>query len=190
MGDFYRFFYDDARHTASFIESPDLARQPPRAHPDRQHPLSRGPNLSSRTWYEGRVMTICDDQTTPKSRARSTDRWCMFLTGHVTDDTLFDSDTKLFSRGLSPAPRRKGASYGFAWLDLAAPASPCSYRRARALEAARTPRPAKLLVTRPRATSSIRRGERRLRRPGTFEFSSASRCSRIDWRASICVASA
>ena len=183
MGDFYELFYDDARRAAKLIDITLTSRGQSAGEPIPMAgvPYHAVETYLSRLVRKGESVAICEQIGDPaKSKGPVERQVVRVLTpGTVTDDALLEQRRETLLAAVFARPSKESASYGLAWLDLAAGRfTVLEADGAGALEAElERLKPAELLVAedQSRDIGEITLGEQRVRPPWHFEFSSASR---------------
>jgi len=183
MGDFYELFYDDARRAAKLIDITLTSRGQSAGEPIPMAgvPYHAVETYLSRLVRKGESVAICEQIGDPaKSKGPVERQVVRVLTpGTVTDDALLEQRRETLLAAVFARPSKESASYGLAWLDLAAGRfTVLEADGAGALEAElERLKPAELLVAedQSRDIAAITHGEQRVRPPWHFEFSSASR---------------
>jgi len=187
MGDFYELFHDDARRAAKLIDITLTSRGQSAGEPI---PMAGVPYHSVDTYLarlvrKGESVAICEQIGDPAKSKGPVERQVVRVVtpGTVTDDTLLEQRRETLLAAVVSRPGKDrgkvGATYGLAWLDLAAGRfSVLEADGAAALEAElERLKPAELLVPedQSREFGEITLGAQRVRPPWHFEFSSASR---------------
>src|SRR5688572_10540134 len=193
MGDFYELFYDDARRAAKLIDITLTSRGQSAGEPI---PMAGVPhhsldNYLSRLVRKGESVAICEqigpssEREAAKSKGPVERQVVRVVTpGTVTDDALLEQRRETLLGAVTRAERKDGASFGLAWLDLAAGRfSVMEVDSPAALEAElERLKPAELLVPEDQSREigelvsfSLASGAQRVRPPWHFELASASR---------------
>jgi DNA mismatch repair protein MutS len=183
MGDFYELFYDDARRAARLIDITLTSRGQSAGEPI---PMAGVPhhsldNYLARLVRKGESVAICEQIGDPARSKGPVDRQVVRVVtpGTVTDDALLDQRRETLLASVTRRAGKTGASFGLAWLDLAAGRfSVMEVDGDAALEAElERLKPAELLVPedQSRELGEITLGAQRVRPPWHFEIASASR---------------
>jgi DNA mismatch repair protein MutS len=183
MGDFYELFYDDARRASKLIDITLTSRGQSAGEPI---PMAGVPhhsldNYLSRLVRKGESVAICEQIGDPAKSKGPVERQVVRVVtpGTVTDDALLEQRRETLLASVMRRANKDAASFGLAWLDLAAGRfSVMEVDGAAALEAElERLKPAELLVPedQSRELAEITMGEQRARPPWHFELSSASR---------------
>ncbi|HEX6638395.1 MAG TPA: DNA mismatch repair protein MutS [Steroidobacteraceae bacterium] len=188
MGDFYELFYDDARRAARLIDITLTSRGQSAGEPI---PMAGVPhhsvdNYLARLVRKGESVAICEQIGDPAKSKGPVERQVVRVVtpGTVTDDALLEQRRETLLAAVTRRASKDGASFGIAWLDLAAGRfSVMEVDSAAALEAElERLKPAELLVPEDQArelgdtcSTSMAAGAQRVRPPWHFEFASASR---------------
>jgi DNA mismatch repair protein MutS len=183
MGDFYELFYDDARRAAKLIDITLTSRGQSAGQPI---PMAGVPhhsvdNYLARLVRKGESVAICEQIGDPAKSKGPVERQVVrvITPGTVTDDALLEQRRETLLAALTRAARKDGASFGLAWLDLAAGRFSVMEVDSRAALEAELERlkPAELLVPEDQARElgEITLGEQCVRPPWHFELASASR---------------
>jgi DNA mismatch repair protein MutS len=183
MGDFYELFYDDARRAAKLIDITLTSRGQSAGEPI---PMAGVPhhsvdNYLARLVRKGESVAICEQIGDPAKSKGPVERQVVRVVtpGTVTDEALLEQRRETLLAAVTRRAGKEGASFGIAWLDLAAGRfSVMEVDGAAALEAElERLKPAELLVPedQSRELAEITLGEQRVRPPWHFELASASR---------------
>ncbi|HUQ10987.1 MAG TPA: DNA mismatch repair protein MutS [Steroidobacteraceae bacterium] len=188
MGDFYELFYDDARRAAKLIDITLTSRGQSAGEPI---PMAGVPhhsvdNYLARLVRKGESVAICEqigpvsERDGARSKGPVERQVVRVLTpGTVTDDALLEQRRETLLAAVTRRADKDGASFGLAWLDLAAGRFSVMEVTGAAGLAAELERlkPAELLVPedQSRELGEITLGEQRVRPPWHFELASASR---------------
>jgi len=124
MGDFYELFYDDARRAAKLIDITLTSRGQSAGEPIPMAgvPYHAVETYLSRLVRKGESVAICEQIGDPaKSKGPVERQVVRVLTpGTVTDDALLEQRRETLLAAVFARTSKEGASYGLAWLDLAA----------------------------------------------------------------------
>jgi DNA mismatch repair protein MutS len=183
MGDFYELFHDDARRAAKLIDITLTSRGQSAGEPI---PMAGVPYHAIDTYLgrlvrKGESVAICEQIGDPAKSKGPVERQVVRIVtpGTVTDDALLEQRRETLLAAVVRRPGKDGASFGLAWLELAAGRfSVLEADSAAALEAElERLKPAEVLVPedQSREIGEITLGAQRVRPPWHFEFSSASR---------------
>ena len=183
MGDFYELFYDDARRASKLIDITLTSRGQSAGEPI---PMAGVPYHSVETYLsrlvrKGESVAICEQIGDPAKSKGPVERQVVRVVtpGTVTDDALLEQRRETLLAAVARRPGKGGASYGVAWLDLAAGRFSVLEADGDAALLAELERlkPAELLIPedQSRELGALLDGEARTRPPWHFELSSASR---------------
>jgi DNA mismatch repair protein MutS len=188
MGDFYELFYEDARRAAKLIDITLTSRGQSAGEPI---PMAGVPhhsldNYLARLVRKGESVAICEQIGDPAKSKGPVERQVVRVVtpGTVTDDALLEQRRETLLAAVTRRANKDGASFGIAWLDLAAGRfSVMEVDSPAALEAElERLKPAELLVPEDQSreigelvSSSLALGAQRVRPPWHFELASASR---------------
>ena len=124
MGDFYELFYDDARRAARLIDITLTSRGQSAGQPI---PMAGVPYHSVDTYLarlvrKGESVAICEQIGDPSKSKGPVDRQVVRVVtpGTVTDDALLEQRRETLLAAVTRRGGKEGATYGLAWLDLAA----------------------------------------------------------------------
>ena len=183
MGDFYELFYDDARRAARLIDITLTSRGQSAGEPI---PMAGVPHHSVETYLarlvrKGESVAICEQIGDPAKSKGPVERQVVRVVtpGTVTDDALLEQRRETLLAAVARRAGKDGASFGLAWLDLAAgrfTVLECDGDAALLAELERL-KPAELLVPEDHARElgALVDGAARVRPPWHFELASASR---------------
>jgi len=183
MGDFYELFYDDARRAAKLIDITLTSRGQSAGEPI---PMAGVPYHAVDTYLarlvrKGESVAICEQIGDPAKSKGPVERQVVRVVtpGTVTDDALLEQRRETLLAAMVRRPGKDGASFGLAWLDLAAGRFTVLEADGDAALLAELERlkPAELLIPedQSRELGALVDGAARTRPPWHFEFSSASR---------------
>src|SRR5688572_29940080 len=183
MGDFYELFYDDARRASKLIDITLTSRGQSAGEPI---PMAGVPYHSvdtylSRLVRKGESVAICEQIGDPAKSKGPVERQVVRVVtpGTVTDDALLEQRRETLLAAVARRPGKGGATYGLAWLDLAAGRFSVLEADGDAALLAELERlkPAELLIPedQSRELGELLQGEARVRPPWHFELASASR---------------
>ena len=124
MGDFYELFYDDARRAAKLIDITLTSRGQSAGEPIPMAgvPYHAVETYLSRLVRKGESVAICEQIGDPAKSKGPVERQVVrvFTPGTVTDDALLEQRRETLLAAVFARTSKEGASYGLAWLDLAA----------------------------------------------------------------------
>ena len=188
MGDFYELFYDDARRASRLIDITLTSRGQSAGEPI---PMAGVPYHAVDTYLarlvrKGESVAICEQigpdlqREGAKSKGPVERQVVRVVTpGTVTDDALLEQRRETLLAAVARRPGKGGATYGLAWLDLAAGRFTVLEADGDAALLAELERlkPAELLIPEDhsREIGALVDGAARVRPPWHFELSSASR---------------
>jgi len=183
MGDFYELFFDDARRAARLIDITLTSRGQSAGEPI---PMAGVPYHAVDTYLarlvrKGESVAICEQIGDPAKSKGPVERQVVrvITPGTVTDDALLEQRRETLLAAVTRREGKDGASFGLAWLDLAAGRFTVLEADGEAALEAELERlkPAELLIPEDHARElgALVDGAARVRPPWHFELASASR---------------
>jgi len=183
MGDFYELFFDDARRAATLLDITLTARGQSAGEPIPMAgvPVHAAEAYLTRLVRRGECVAICEQMGDPAKTKGPLERQVVrvITPGTVTDEALLDGRRDTLVAAVARAGAGDDASFGLAWLDLAAGRLTVLQSTGKLALAAELERlkPAELLSSDQILSADLAGSGRALRSrpPWHFELASASR---------------